>query len=232
MNKPQELFIEKIETYKSSENKNFFEQMQSNIKNKLSKCQEYAPHYFTDEFIKDYSKSYIESIKENIYQSELQIKLSEINKKGFIENFLSDAIIDLDKICCNAFASAYFKELGKGNEAKGMQYFNNLLLSNNRNYKKYYASCSEFKTFCDSMSEELKKGFKKQRELDSQILSEFYKWVFIISFFFISIPYFLIKKYALKSYKISTLDEYVNNEMTKEMFIILSKGDKYNYGND
>lgn len=95
MNNPQKLFIEKIETYKSSENRNFFEQMQSNIKNKLLNCQEYAPHYFTDEFIQDCSKSYIEIIKENIYQSELDIKPYEINKKEFVENFLSDAIIDL-----------------------------------------------------------------------------------------------------------------------------------------
>ena len=232
MDKNKKLFIEKIETYKSNENKNFFEQMQTNIENKLLQCQKYAPHYFTDEFIEDYSNSYIQIIKDKIYNSELDIKLSEINKKDFVETFLSDAITDLEKTCCNAFASAYFKELGKGNELKGQGYFNNLLLSNSKNYKKYYENCNEFKIFCDSMSEDNKKAFKKQRELDTPMLSDFYKWVYIIAFFYISIPYFLIKKYALKSKKISSVDEFVNNEMTREIFLILSKGDKYNNGND
>ena len=49
---------------------------------------------------------------------------------------------------------------------------------------------------------------------------------------YISIPYLLIKKLALKLKKTPTFDDIIKDESTKELFIILTKAKVYNYGND
>lgn len=216
-----------IELYKSKDGENFCEQMQSEIKNNLAECKKYAPHYFTDDFVDQYVEIFPTIIKEDIVNGKIDLEKYTTDTDIHIEDFIFDITKDAEKNCCKSLANIYFENIGNGDKEKGQEYFNKLLLSNSVNYDKYYNECEEFQIFCDSMSDENKKYFKKLRNWDTSGLSAFYKWTFIIAFFYISIPYLLIKKFALKSKNIPTLKEFMKSEETKEMLIILSKGDLY-----
>lgn len=219
--------VDIIELYKSENGRSFYEQMQDEIKKQLAECKKYAPHYFTDEVVDQYVELYPNIIKEDIENGKINLEDYINNKNKNIENLIFDLTNDTEKNCCNILANLYFENIGNGDKIKGQEYFNKLFLANSNNYNKYYKKCDEFRIFCDSMSDENKKYFKKLRNWDISELSSFYKWTFIIAFFFISVPYILIKKFALKSKNIQTLKEFMKSNETREMFIILSKGDLY-----
>lgn len=227
MGKSKKDILDIIELYKSKNAEDFYQQMQNEIKNKLAKCKDYAPHYFTDAVIDQYAEGFSIFVKKDIENGKLNLEKYITDKDSCIEDFIFDITKDTEKRYCTSLANLYFENIGNGDKEKGQEHFNKLFLSNSVNYDKYYDECEEFQIFCDSMSDENKKYFKKLRNWDFSGINSFYKWVLIISFFFISIPYLLIKKFALKSKNIPTLKELMKSDETKEMFIILSKGDLY-----
>ena len=216
-----------ITNYRTKDGKSFDEQLQYEVKSILLDCQKYAPHYFTDEFIKKYLEIYPNILKKDIESGEFDLEPFELEKPNGVEDLIASVIKEREHSCCHTFSNNIFQSLGKGNRNKGQEIFNNYFLSNSSNYNKYYKNCTEFRQFYDSMSDENKNYFKKLRNWDTSGLTSFYKWVYIIAFFYISVPYLLIKRLAMKYKKIPTPNEYMNSDEVKEIFTILTKGEIY-----
>ena len=228
----QSLYLQNLFLYRTEDGKGVFEEIEQKSINIFENYKERAPTVFGKADSVGYVKEILTILKNNIQETEMcdEEACSSMNDDWY-KNFIETRVNYIVELLCTSIAENFFEKLGNGNMEKGLKTFEEVFLEDRSNYNKLYKKSSEFRDFCDSMSDKNKKQFKSIRNFDFSSIFKLHfqilKWSFIIGFWFFSIPYYVIKKIVHKYKGFQRESNIFESQEIREIFFVLSKTSIY-----
>ncbi len=138
--------------------------VEAEVEKGINKCRELTPLLIDGEDVNAMKKNYVDLFVENCLNEDMILE----NEEYIMDNTCIEQHQKIIDIFCVgtiylSMVNSFFKMIGKGDIEKGEKNFFDKVLCHKKNFEYLYENVQSFKSFVDSLDEDTKKFFEKNR---------------------------------------------------------------------